>query len=219
MYTLIYYHCIVHFTSLMQTSTWPLLCWWYEDNAACSMFNFLQNFSNKLLPVSNIILLGKPYSWKKIILYASIRLFTDRFFCLQHYRELAVIVYNANIILIMQTRYIWSNHFRWLFGNFMVLYSFLWLSMLKIPIYGWYGVAVALGSVMYPVSLCLCLLGWICQLLPCHFKMSSMARGSVLYCLCSLVIILQCILSAVVNDCLELFCVVIHISSYILGCL
>ena len=49
--------------------------------------------------------------------------------------------------------------------------------------------------------------------------MSSMAWGTVQYSLCSLAILLWCILSIVLNDQLELFCVAIHVSCYILGCL
>ena len=45
----------------MHTSTWPLLWWWYDDNAAHSMFMFLQIFANfseiKLLAVSDICFL------------------------------------------------------------------------------------------------------------------------------------------------------------------
>ena len=56
---------------------WPLLWWWYNDGAVCSMFSFLQNFSNfsdmKLPPVSDIIFLGRPCS-EKLILHASIRM-------------------------------------------------------------------------------------------------------------------------------------------------
>ena len=65
--------------NLMNTSAYPFLWWWYDD-VACSMFRFLQNCLNlsetKLLPASDIIFLGKPYS-AKIILHASIKLSAD----------------------------------------------------------------------------------------------------------------------------------------------
>ena len=47
------------------------------------MFRFLQNLLNlpeiKLLPLSDIIFLGKPLLRKKTILHVSIRLTADRF--------------------------------------------------------------------------------------------------------------------------------------------
>ena len=57
---------MVHFMNLMQASTCPLLWQWYDEDTACSIFKLLQKFLNfseiKLLPTSDISLLGMPYS-------------------------------------------------------------------------------------------------------------------------------------------------------------
>ena len=67
--------------NLMHTSTPTLLWWWYGDDVAYSMFRFLQCCLNlpetKLLPASNIVFLGKPYSGK-LILHDSIKLSAER---------------------------------------------------------------------------------------------------------------------------------------------
>ena len=71
----------VGFINFMQASTCPLLWWWYGDKNACSMFRLFQKVLNlsetKLLPESDIIFLGIPYS-AKIILHVNIRLSADR---------------------------------------------------------------------------------------------------------------------------------------------
>ena len=54
--------------NLMHASTCPLFWWWYNDDIACSMFTFFQNYLNlsevKLLLMSDIVFFGKPYSGK-----------------------------------------------------------------------------------------------------------------------------------------------------------
>ena len=57
----------------MYASTWPLLWWMYNDDTVWSMFSFLQNslnsFETKLVPVTDIILHGNPYSANMILQY------------------------------------------------------------------------------------------------------------------------------------------------------
>ena len=56
----------MHLMNLMHALTCPLLWWWYTDDTAYSMLKLLQNFLNlsetKLVPASDIILCGNPYS-------------------------------------------------------------------------------------------------------------------------------------------------------------
>ena len=59
---------IVCFINFMHSSTCPLLCWWYDNDTACSMFRFLLKLLNlseiKLPSTSNTIFCGKPKSEK-----------------------------------------------------------------------------------------------------------------------------------------------------------
>ena len=60
----------VHTINFIHASTYPLLCWQYDDKNACSMFRLLPkvlNLSKIILPPeSDIIFLGTPYSAKMI---------------------------------------------------------------------------------------------------------------------------------------------------------
>ena len=57
---------IVHLMNLMHVLTCPRFWRWYTDDTACLMLSLLQNFLNlsetKLVPASDIILHGIPYS-------------------------------------------------------------------------------------------------------------------------------------------------------------
>ena len=71
----------VYFMNFIQALTCPLLCWWYTDDIACSNLTDLQNCQNlsdtKLVPASDIILRGIPYS-ANIVFTIFIRLSAER---------------------------------------------------------------------------------------------------------------------------------------------
>ena len=94
---------IVYFMNVMHASTCSLLWWWYDDDVACSMFRILHNCLNisetKLLPVSDIIFFGKPYS-EKIILHAYIKLSTERSLPFYDWK-FAVVIYNVKVIFVL----------------------------------------------------------------------------------------------------------------------
>ena len=112
---------------------WCVLWWWYEDDTACSIFSFLQKIfiflRNEIMTCIGHYFPGWPILWK-ITLHPNVKLFVNN--SLFDDWDLAVIIYNAKIVLIVQREYVCFNYSPWFAQYFIINDSLLAVCLLKI---------------------------------------------------------------------------------------